>query len=80
MEPEGRPVHLARSVDRPNGIEDRERGEQPGYDAQQNRRPRADEGDEAQRQQWTADRAEVVHRPLEAVGAAVRSRRHHVGE
>ena len=54
-----------------DGVDDRQSGEQPGDDREQDRGAHADQADEPDREQWPADRAEVVHRALEPVGAAV---------
>ena len=61
-------------------VDDRERGEQAGDDREQDRRAHADQPDERDGEQWAADRAEVVHRAVEAVGAAVGGGGDHVGE
>ena len=54
-----------------DGVDDRGGGEQAGDDRQADRGADADERDQGEREQRADDRAEVVHRPLEPVGAAV---------
>ena len=61
-------------------VDDRERGEQAGDDREQDRGAHADQPDERDREQRAADRAEVVHRALEPVGAAVDGGGDDVGE
>jgi hypothetical protein len=63
-----------------DGVDDRQSGEQAGDDRQQDRRAHPDRSDEGERDQWAADRAEVVHRALEAVGAPVGAGRHDLGQ
>ena len=61
-------------------VDDRERGEQAGDDREQDRGAHADQADEREREQRAADRAEVVHRAFEPVGAAVDGGRDDVRE
>src|SRR5258705_411568 len=62
------------------GVDDGRCGEQPGEDGQADRPPHAERRDQAQREQRTEDRAEVVHHAFEAEGAAVGSWSDDVGE
>jgi hypothetical protein len=55
----------------PDGVDDRHRGEQPGDDRQPDGGPDADQVNQGNGQQRPADRPQVVHRPLESVGAAI---------
>lgn len=59
-------------------VDDRRHRQQPGNDGEQDGRSDADDLDQGERQQRTTDRAEVVHRALEAIGAPVRAGRDHI--
>ena len=69
------PRLLGRRAGCADRVDDRDRGEQAGDDADEHRGADADERDERDREQRAADRAEVVHRPLEPVRAPVDVRR-----
>ena len=62
------------------GVGDGQRRPEAGDDREDDRAPHADERDEQQREERSDDRAEVVHHPLEAVGAAVGVAIDQVGE
>ena len=61
-------------------VDDRDRGEKTRDDREQDRGAHADQSDERDREQRATDRAEVVHRALETVGAAIDRGRDYVGE
>ena len=61
-------------------VDDRERREEAGDDADEHRGADADERDEEAREERAADRAEVVHHPLEPVRLPVDVLRDDVGE
>jgi hypothetical protein len=63
-----------------DGVDDRHGGEEAGDDRDGDRPPGADGGDESERKERADDRAEVVHRSFEAVGATVGSCRDDIGE
>jgi hypothetical protein len=69
-----------RRFDMPNGVEDGRGGEQTRDDRQPDRPAGAHQGDEGDGEDRPADGAEVVHGPLEAIGAAVDGRVDDVGE
>ena len=76
-----RPVlSLARHGDPADGVDDRDHGEQPRDGGKQDRGADAHQLDEPECEQRPADRAEVVHRALEAVRASVRARGDDVGQ
>ena len=75
----GRRSRVASSARVPDRVHDRKRREQARDDRYQDRGANADDRDEREREQRAEDRAEVVHRPLEPVRAAVDARRHDVG-
>jgi len=74
------PLLLGGPRSRADRVEDRERREQARDDAHEHRVACAGERHESERKQRAADRAKVVHRPLEAVGAPIRLGRHDIGE
>jgi hypothetical protein len=63
-----------------DGVHDRPGRQQTRNDRQRDRPPHPDQRDEGERQQRADDRAEVVHRALEAVRAAIGGGRNAVGE
>jgi hypothetical protein len=64
----------------PDGVDDRGGGEQPGNDGDTDGPADADRGDQTQREQRSEHGAEVVHHPLEAVGAPVSRWAHDIGQ
>jgi hypothetical protein len=80
--PEPQPDRLTLSLFGSRGaadrVDDRRHGEQARNDRQQDGRANADQPDQPERKQRTDNRAQVVHRALEAVGAPVDGRWHRV--
>ncbi len=64
----------------PHREHDRDGREEPRHDRDDDGRPDPDRGDEENRQERPADRAQVVHRTLEPVGAPVGGRGDEIGE
>lgn len=63
-----------------DGVHDCHRRQQAGDDCQEDGPAHAKDGNQAQGEQRTGDRAEVVHRALEAVGAPVGCPRDDIGQ
>ena len=63
-----------------DGVDDGQRGQEPGDDREQDGRTHADGGHQGQGQQRAADGPQVVHGPLEAVGPPVDVGRDGVGQ
>ena len=63
-----------------NRVDDREDREKAGDDREKDCGAHADEGHEGEGEQRPANRPEVVHRPLETVGAPIDLARHRVGK
>ncbi len=61
-------------------IDDRRDSQEARNDREQDRGPYSDDGNQSQRKQRPADRAEVVHRALEPVCTAVASWRNRLGQ
>jgi hypothetical protein len=80
VQPQWPPLVLGGLGDVADRVNNRRDREQPGHNREQDRGAHADQPDKSDGEQRPNDGAEVVHRALEAVGAAVGVRGDDVGE
>lgn len=78
-DPQRNPVTGVRGRGVADGVDDRGGGQQPGDDREADRGAHAKPGHQAEREQWADGRTEVIHHPLEPVGAAVGRGRDDIG-